>query len=37
MEVKSDAGGMDSQKITVDKVEFNIPVEETIFKMPESK
>jgi hypothetical protein len=37
MEVKSDAGGMDSQKISIEKVEFNVPVEDTIFKMPESK
>ncbi|MFI5144337.1 MAG: hypothetical protein ACHQJ4_01960 [Ignavibacteria bacterium] len=37
MEIKSDGGGMDSQKITIDKVEFNTSVDETIFKMPESK
>jgi hypothetical protein len=37
METKTDVGQMGSQKITIEKAEFNIPVEDDIFKMPESK
>lgn len=38
MEVKADMGEMGhSQKITIEKFEFNIPVDDSIFKMPEAK
>jgi len=37
IETKSDAGMMGSQKVTIDKVEFNVPVDDSIFTMPESK
>jgi hypothetical protein len=38
IEVKADMGQMgNSQKIKIEKVEFNIPVEDSIFKMPEVK
>ncbi len=38
LEVKSEDNAMGgSQKITVEKVEFNVTVDESIFKMPESK
>jgi outer membrane lipoprotein-sorting protein len=36
-EIKSDMGEMGSQKISIDKVEFNVPVDDSIFTMPESK
>ncbi|MGA2668016.1 MAG: outer membrane lipoprotein-sorting protein [Ignavibacteria bacterium] len=37
MEVKADMGEMGhSQKITIEKFEFNIPVDDSIFKMPEA-
>lgn len=37
MQVKSTAGQMESQKIVVDMVEVNVPVDDSIFKMPETK
>ena len=37
IETKSDVGEMGSQKVTVEKAEFNMDVQDDIFKMPESK
>lgn len=37
MQVKSTAGQMESQKIIIDKVEVNVNVDDSIFKMPETK
>lgn len=37
LETKPEGSRGDSQKITLEKVEFNIPVDDSIFKMPESK
>lgn len=36
-EVKSSAGQMGNQNITIEKAELNTPVEDEIFKMPEAK
>lgn len=36
-EIKSEGEMSNSQKIILEKVEFNVPVDDTIFKMPESK
>ncbi len=37
MEIKTSSQGMDSQKITIEAIEFNLSVDEAIFKMPETK
>jgi outer membrane lipoprotein-sorting protein len=37
LETKPEGSRGDSQKITIEKVEFNIPVDDSIFKMPGSK
>jgi outer membrane lipoprotein-sorting protein len=37
MQVKSNGGRMENQKIVIDSVEINVPVDDSIFKMPESK
>jgi len=37
MDIKSSAGQMGSQKVQVDSVEFNVSVDDSIFKMPEEK
>ncbi len=37
MEIKTPAQGMESQKITIEAIEFNLSVDDAIFKMPETK
>ena len=37
IETKSEDAMMGSQKITIEKVEFNVPVDDSIFTMPEGK
>jgi outer membrane lipoprotein-sorting protein len=37
VEIKSNNEQMGTQNVTIEKVEMNVPVEDDIFKMPESK
>jgi outer membrane lipoprotein-sorting protein len=37
LEIKSSAGRGGSQKVSIDSVEFNVSVDDSIFKMPEEK